>query len=173
MQIRRKPFFLSLFIVDLLVLVVMVYLTAFFVTAADQATVTASVTVQSISLTVTDGGVTYGVMALNTEKATTAGELNDSQTATNTGNVNEDFNIVGQNTTDWTLAGTAGSEQYVHNFSINGGGAWTPLTLLNQALATGKAPAGTQVFDLKIHTPTATTHFTSQSADVSVQASAS
>ena len=124
-------------------------------------------------MTVSDGSVSYGVMSLNAEADTTSGGLNDSQTVTNTGNVNEDFNVVGANSADWTLASTAGSEQYVHNFSANGGSAWTPLTLLNQTLASSKAPSATQALDLKIHTPTATTHFGSQSANVTVQATAS
>jgi hypothetical protein len=45
--------------------------------------------------------------------------VNDSQTATNDGNIAEDFNISSSNATGgtgWTLAGTIGADQYNHSF---------------------------------------------------------
>src|SRR3989339_877269 len=82
--------------------------------AAETASVTATVTAQNVSVTVADGTVTYGTTSLGSSKNTVA--LSDTQTATNAGNVTSQLNIKGQNSTAWTLAGTAGSDIYVHKF---------------------------------------------------------
>jgi len=144
------------------------------VRAATEGTVTTTVTVQNISVTVTDGTVTYGTLANNSTKGTHSGDLNDLQTATNNGNVTEDFNIKGQNSGDWTLAGTAGSDNYVHQFCTASCTTpttnYTVLTTSYQTLTTGVAASGTQTFDLYINTPNPSTVYTEQSVDVIVQA---
>ncbi len=141
------------------------------------ATVSATVTLQNISVTVADGSVSYGTLAANTTKTTLSGGLNDQQVATNAGNVAEDFNIKGQNSADWTLNSTAGTDQYVEKFCIatcgteaSPGAGFTALTTSYAALATNVAVSGTQAFDLLINTPTSSTHYSSQSVDVIVQA---
>jgi hypothetical protein len=142
--------------------------------AATTGSVSATVTTQNISVAVTDGTVSYGTLASNTSKSTIAADLNDLQTATNDGNLAEDFNIRGQNSANWTLAATTGTDQYVHRFCIASCGTpptnYTALTTSYQALATNKAPAGTQTFDLQITTPNPSTVYTQQSVDVTVQA---
>lgn len=143
-----------------------------FVSAATSGTVTATVTAQNIAITVTSGTVTYGTVALGASKDTTATGLNDTQTATNGGNVAEDFTIKGTNSASWTLSATAGSENYKHEFSTNSGTLWTALTTSDQALASNVAAAGTQTFDLKITTPTSTAATSSQNVNVTVTASA-
>ena len=135
---------------------------------ADTASVAATVTVQNISVTVTDGTVAYGVMAAGASKDTLSPA--DLQTATNNGNVTENFNIRGTDSGTWTLGATAGSNVYVHKFSTNSGAAWTALTLVNQTLATGKAVSGTQTFDLQITTPTVSADYIGHSVNVTVQA---
>lgn len=144
------------------------------VIAADTATVTATVTAQNISVTVSDGTVSYGIIGLSSSRSTISGDLNDQQTAQNNGNVAEDFNIKGQNSANWTLAGTIGSDQYVHSFCTATCGTpptnYTALTTNYQLLANAVATSGTQVFDLQLSTPSATTNYTSQSVDVIVQA---
>ncbi|MEK6528997.1 MAG: hypothetical protein AABZ36_08975, partial [Nitrospirota bacterium] len=55
--------------------------------------VTATVTAQNISVTVTDGIVAYSTLALAGATRTTSSGLNDSQAATNDGNITEVFNI--------------------------------------------------------------------------------
>ena len=135
---------------------------------ADTASVAATVTVQNISVTVTDGTVAYGVMAAGASKDTLSPA--DLQTATNNGNVTENFNIRGTDSGTWTLGATAGSNVYVHKFSTNSGAAWTALTLVNQTLATGKAVGGTQTFDLQITTPTVSADYIEHSVNVTVQA---
>ena len=137
---------------------------------ADTASVAATVTVQNISVSVTDGTVAYGTLAVNTTKSTLAGELADLQTATNDGNVTESFNIRGTDSGTWTLGATAASNVYVHKFSTNSGTLWTALPLVNQTLATGKAVGGTQTFDLQITTPTVSADYIEHSVNVTVQA---
>jgi hypothetical protein len=144
--------------------------------AGTTATVTATVTVQNISVSVSDGTVAYGTLGQNTTKSTCTSELNDAQTVTNEGNVAENFDIKGQNSADWTLAATAGSDQYVQQFkngtcsTFSGG---TALTTSNQSLATNVAPSGTVTLNLQINTPNPSTVFTQQSVDVTITATAS
>lgn len=140
--------------------------------AANEASVGATVTVQNISVSVSDGTVAYGTLAVNTTKSTLVGELVDLQTATNNGNVTETLNIRGTVSSpgSWTLGAAAGSNVYVHKFSKDSGTNWTPLATTNQTLAAGVAALGTQAFDLQITTPTASTDYTAQSVNVTVQA---
>lgn len=146
---------------------------------ATTAGVTATVTPQLVSVSVTDGTVAYGTLAVNTSRGTALNDgdsLDDTQTASNDGNVNQDFNIKGQSSANWTLAATNGNEQYKHEFcttTCDTTPIFTPLTTSYQALAAGVAPAGTKAFDLKLTTPTATAATTQQSVDVTVQAVAS
>ena len=142
------------------------------VLAATEASVAATVTVENISVSVSDGIVQYGTLVLNTTQDTVT--LGDGQTATNDGNVTENILIRGQNSTSagagWALGATAGSEQYVHAFSTDGGTTYTALTTSNQSLAASVAASGNQAFDLKITTPTATTDFNEQTVNVTVVA---
>lgn len=134
-----------------------------------------------ISVSVSDGVITYGAMAANTSKTTLSGELNDMQTATNDGNVPENFNIKGQDATGggctWTLAGTNGSDQYVHQFCNATDNScaspptnYTALNVSYQALKTGVAASGTVNFHLRLTTPNPSSCFGQQSVDVTIQA---
>lgn len=143
--------------------------------SARAATVSATVTVTNVAVTVGDGSIAYGSLGLNTTKSTAAGTW-DTQTATNTGNVAEDFSIAGTNSANWTLAGSAGSEQYKHAFCTATCDSpptnYTALTTSNTSLASNVAANGAQAFDLALTTPTSTTHYTQQSVDVTIVASA-
>lgn len=141
--------------------------------AADTATVTATVTAQNISVTVSDGTVTYGTLALSTNADTTSSGLNDSQTAQNNGNITEDLNIKGQNSGSWTLAGSVSADQYTHKWCVSNCDAaptWNVLTTNYQTLASDVSASGTQVFDLQIGTPSSSSSYNSQSVDITVQA---
>jgi hypothetical protein len=142
--------------------------------AATTASVAATVTVQNISVAVTDGTVSYGTLGANSTASTIAADLNDSQTATNNGNVAEDFNIKGQDSANWTLAATAGSDQYIQRFCTATCSSpptnFTALTTSYQALGTNIAASGTKVFDLFVNTPNPSTVFTQQDISVTVQA---
>ena len=141
--------------------------------AADTATVAATVTVQNISLSVADGTIVYGTLVSNTTKSTCTTELNDLQIITNDGNVAETFNIKGQNSADWALVATAGSNQYVEKFATStcstfSGG--TALTTSYAIAATNIAVSATSSLNLQINTPNPSTIFTQQSVDVLLQA---
>ncbi len=142
--------------------------------AATTASVTATVTVQNISLTVTDGTVTYGTLGQNATKSTIPSDLNDKQTATNNGNVAEDFNIKGRDSANWTLGATAGSDQYIHKFCTATCGSpptnYTALTTSYQSLGTNIAASATKSIDLFLNTPNPSTVFTQQDISITVQA---
>jgi len=124
-----------------------------------------------ISVTITaNGTISYGTLPAGTSKSTI--QLVTTPVAKNNGNVAEDFKIKGQNTAcQWTLAATAGNNQYVHEYSANSGGSWTPLTTAgDQVLVSNIAVNGTQTADLRVTTPTITNCYNSQSADVTITA---
>ncbi len=133
----------------------------------------------NVSVSVSDGIVAYGTMAENTSKSTL--DLTDTQTATNDGDVTEDFNIKGQDATGggctWTLASTNGSDQYVHEFCNDTDldcssppTNYTALTTSYQVLDTGIAASGTVDFQLYLTTPNPSSCYGEQSVDVTVQA---
>jgi len=144
--------------------------------AADTADVNATVKVQNISVSVSDGTVDYQTLALSGTEDTTTSGVDNSQTATNDGNVTEDFNIKGADVStgcSWTLATTQGDEQYFHKFctsDCDSSPTWTALTTSYQTLAAGVAESGNQVFDLQIGVPSSTTCTAQATATVTVQA---
>lgn len=141
--------------------------------ASSTATVSATVTVQNISVTVSSGTVSWGTLGSNTASSTNPAY---TQVVTNAGNVAEDFTVKGQNSANWTLAGTAGSDQYVEKFCNTSCSSaptgYTALTTSNQSLATNIAASGTANLDLYLLTPNPSTVFTSQSVDVTITAAA-
>ena len=150
------------------------------VRAADTDTVEATVKVQHISINISsDGSIDYGALAVGTSATTATGDgdnIDDTQTATNDGNVTEDFDIKGQDTASWALDTTTGADQYVHEFctsNCDSSPTWTPLTTSYDTLATGIGASNTQDFDLRIQVPTSTTDYNAQSVDVTVLATAS
>jgi hypothetical protein len=166
-----KSFISILSIIDLLVIMM---IGPSVLASNDTATVSATVTVQSISVSVSPGTVTYGTLAQNSTKSTC--DLSDPQTVTNDGNVAEDFNIKGQNSANWTLGTTPGSDVYVHKFStstcgsINWATAPTLATSTYATMATNVATSSNVTLNLQINTPNPSTVFTQQSVDVTVQA---
>jgi hypothetical protein len=134
-----------------------------------------------VSVSVSDGVVTYDIMPENTSKSTLSGELNDMQTATNDGNVTENFNIKGQDATGggctWTLASSNGSNQYVHQFCNDTDldcssppTNYTALTTSYQTLDTGITASGEVDFQLRLTTPNPSSCYGQQSVDVTIQA---
>ena len=149
--------------------------------ADQEATVAATVMVRLLSVSVSDGVVTYGTMEQNATKSTIpVTGLDDQQTVTNSGNDTENFNIKGLDSTNWTLGATAGSNVYVHRF-CNGGGAtsepcvnpptgYTALTTDYATFATGIAVNATATLNLQINTPNPSTIYTQQSVNVTLLA---
>jgi len=144
------------------------------VRAANTATVNATVTVQKVSVSVAPGTVAYGILPLNTSTSTCDLSPVGTQTVTNDGNVAETFNIMGSNSTNWTLGASPGNEIYVHKFSsstcsVNWTGA-PALTTNYQTLATNVSASSTIPLNLQVTTPTSTSFYTQQSFSVTVQA---
>lgn len=130
-----------------------------------------SFTTAVISITLNSNGVvTYGYVAANSSKNTTASGLNNTQSIKNTSTIAEDFNIKGQDSASWTLSSISGANQYVHKFSTNGGTSWTALSTTYQTLFSNINPASSSNFDLQITTPTTTSSYTQQDVSVMIQA---
>jgi hypothetical protein len=135
-------------------------------------TVTATVTVENVSVTVADGGVAFGTIAVNTA----ANSCSDSQTVTNAGNVNEDFTIEVANSANWTVGAATDSNVFIASFKA-AACPYTGSTQLTAAdaplsLATNKAAEATVTLNVGITTPTASTNYTAQSIVFTVTASA-
>ncbi len=79
--------------------------------AAPESPITASVTVQNISVTVSPTSINYGTLAFETTKRSDALATPVTFTATNNGNVNEDLKVRGADATvtggPWTISATA------------------------------------------------------------------
>lgn len=168
-------------ILSVLIVVVFGFLVVVGVKAADNAAVTATVTAQNIAMTLSQSTFAYGTMSSNTTSTTVPLWSGAGIVATNTGNVNEDFDINSANTTGWTLAtATSTADIYAHRFCNDTDNTcttpWTSYTAMTTspgALDTAIAPAGTVAFQLQMHTPNPSTVFTEQSSSVTVTASAS
>jgi len=148
------------------------------VVAATTDDVVATVTAQLVAVSVSDGAVAYGTLDLNTNQDTVT--LADTQTATNDGNVNVDLGIRSSDAvsgvTDWNLAASAGTDEFIHEFSTDSGTTWTGFNVDNATysnIASGVAASGTQDFDLQIGTPTASTDSVEHTVTVTVLATAS
>lgn len=123
-----------------------------------------------VSVSVSNGVVSYGFIAPGSSKNTTSADLNNTQTVTNNGTLAEDFNIKGQNSANWTLSGSAGTNIYVHEFSTNSGSLWTALTTSYQTLGSNIASSGTANLDLRLTVPTSSSSLSQQSVSIIIQA---
>lgn len=145
--------------------------------AETTADVSATVTAQLVSVSVSDGSIAYGILELNTTTTTVGTDL---QTATNDGNVNIDLGIRSSDavssSTPWELAASAGLNEFTYEFSIDGGSNWAAFNVDNatySTLASDVDVDGTQTFDLRIGTPTASTDSVEHTVTVTVLATAS
>lgn len=143
------------------------------VNGADTAAVTATVTPQSISVSVSDGSIAFGTVALGGSQDTIT--LVDTQTFTNTGNINEDFNIktttATGGTTPWTVSTTTpGADSFVLSYSDDVGVSWTPIETDYTLAGSNIDPSGTGVIDFKIDMPTSSTDSVEKSITITVQA---
>jgi hypothetical protein len=148
--------------------------------AAETAPITATVTAKNISVAITNGTVAYGTVALSGYSSTTAsgGGLNATPPrATNDGNVAETLNILGSDSAIWTLESTIAEDHYTHKFcnvsDCENTPTWTEIkadatytTLSSTTVAVGLY----QDFDLEIRVPSASTNYTQQSVNLTVQA---
>jgi hypothetical protein len=145
---------------------------------AAESSITATVKVQQVALSITDGEIDYGTLDLSGTKDTTASGVDDTQTVQNTGNVNEDFDVKGTNvsgTCTWTLDSTQGTDHYFHKIctsNCDSSPTWTALTTTYTEYATNIAPLGTADFDFQVGVPSSTSCSSQVNVNIWVQASA-
>ena len=173
------------FFVEIIVLGSLVFGVSNVAFATTSQAVTATVKLQDIEVTVADGSINYGTLALSAFQDTlaTTGHLNDQQVATNGGNIAEDLSIKGQNAAaagctgsppPWAISSTStGADQYEQSMSTSTGTLWTPLSTSYITLGLNVATSSTVPFDLKISTPVSSVCYQSQSVDVTVLAACS
>jgi len=143
--------------------------------AADTANVAATVTAELISITVADGSVAYGTLAVSTNADTVT--LSQTQVVTNGGNVNVDLDVKSSDAaggTPWNLVAAVGSlDEFTHEFAPDGS-TWASFNVDNDvytSLATSVTT--TQNLDLRIKTPTSITDGTEKTITITVLATKS
>lgn len=140
---------------------------------ADTAAVTATVTPQSVSVSVSDGSIAFGTVALSGTQDTIT--LVDTQTVTNTGNVMEDFNIKTSTatggTTPWTVSTTTpGADSFVLSVSDDAGVGWEIIESDYITMSMEIEAAGEEPYDFKIDMPTSSTDTDEKSITITIQA---
>ena len=141
-----------------------------YATAADEGTVNATVTASIIAITLDETDAAYGVVTVG---STGNVPSPSSFIATNAGTVNEDFNIKGANTANWTLVGTApGTDEYQHRVSMDAFSSEQDLTdtFVTLVGATGVTPSGTETISMVLDAPSSTAITAEQTAPIVVQA---
>ena len=169
---KNKKIFLFIFV--LISLVFFNFLVRI-VRAVSTDTVSATVTAQNISVSVDNVSIAFGTIGVGSTANTTASGVNDSSIATNDGNITEKFNIKAANSTNWTLAATAGSENYTMKSCItncDSSPTWTSVGIdpSYATLVASVGVGGTGIFDLQVGTPTSTASYGQQTITVTVQA---
>lgn len=125
-----------------------------------------------VSVTVTsDGMVEYGAVASSRSTL----DLGDTQSVQNDGTLTANLNIKTSNAIGgipWVVGLAPGSDVYMHEYSANGGGAWTLFSSADtyQTLTIGLAPGNSQNFDLRLTVPTTTSDTIQKSLSITIQA---
>ncbi len=141
----------------------------------------------SISISVSDGEVLYGIVPKNTAKTTLASDMppsGDMQTVSYDTSVTVNINIKGYDASGggctWILASSSDDDQYVHQFcnaTDNNCSSpptnYTNLTTSYQTLKSGVSGQGTVDFHLRIVMPTNSSCYGQQSVNVTLQAAQS
>lgn len=150
---------------------VLVLLWGYTVRAADTGTVTATVTATNLAVSVSDGSIAFGSVALNT--ATTTAGNSDTQTVTNDGS-DAQLNVKSSNATGgttWTLGTSAGSDVFKLEVSTTTGSSYMTLqatdTYLTASTTFSSLTSGN--LDFRFTTPTASSDFVQKSLTITVQ----
>lgn len=140
--------------------------------AATTANVTATVTATNLAVSVTDGSIAFGSVALNTA-TTTAGGTGQTQTATNDGS-NATLNVKSGNATGgtaWTLGTSPGSDTFKLEVSTTTGSSYMTFqatdTYLTASTTFSSLTSGN--LDFRFTTPTVSTDFVQKSLTITVQ----
>jgi hypothetical protein len=161
--------FLSIGVSMLLMVVLGAYSITVF--AQDTDTVTATVTATNLAVSVSDGTIAFGSVALNT--ATSTHGTGQSQTVTNDGSV-ATLNVASSNATNgttWTLATTPGSDIFTLGVSTTTGSSYSLLQSPNVYLTASSsfASLSSSPLDFRFTTPTISTDFVQKSLTITVQ----
>ncbi|MBI4089049.1 hypothetical protein HY415_03045 [Candidatus Kaiserbacteria bacterium] len=139
--------------------------------AASTAAVTATVTATNLAVSVTDGSIAFGSVALNT--ATTTAGNGETQTVSNDGS-NAVINVKSGNATGgttWTLGTSPGSNIFKLEVSTTTGSAYMTFQATDTYLTASSSSASltTGSFDFRFTTPTGSTDFVQKSLTITVQ----
>ena len=142
------------------------------VRAADTAAVSATVTATNLAVSVSDGSIAFGSVALNTA-TTTAGGTGQTQTVSNDGS-NAVLNVKSGNATGgttWTLGTSPGSNIFKLEVSTTTGSTYMTFQATDTYLTASSSSASltSGAFDFRFTTPTVSTDFVQKSLSITVQ----
>ncbi len=135
-------------------------------TAAEEKTVSATITPLVVSISVSPDTVTYGTRSAGVGEVTSNPE---KISVTNTGTVAQNLQIKGSNSAsgDWTLALSAGTDQFVHRFSTNNS-SYTDMTTDYKNLQMNVIAGGAIDLYLRLVVPTVITKTNVQTLPVKI-----
>lgn len=157
-----------------LLLIVAFFVYSVHVSAQSTGTVTATVSATNLAVSVTDGSIAFGSVALNT--ATSTHGTGQTQTVTNDGS-NATLNVKSTdatNGTTWTLATTPASNAFTLAVSTTTGSSYSLLQGANVYLTASStfASLGSSTLDFRFTTPTVSSDFVQKSLTITVQVTA-
>lgn len=167
-----KNFRLHLLVGGVLVIAILAIFLGQSARAASTAAVAATVTATNLAVSVSDGSIAFGSVALNTA-TTTAGGTGQTQTVSNDGS-NAVINVKSGNATGgttWTLGTSAGSDIFKLEVSTTTGSAYMTFQATDTYLTASSSSASltSGAFDFRFTTPTASTDFVQKSLTITVQ----
>lgn len=171
MIITMIDYFHKHIVATVLIIGAIVVFGGFMARAATTATVSATVSATNLAVSVADGSIAFGSVALNT--ATTTAGNSDTQVVTNDGS-SAVLNVKSGNATGgttWTLGTSAGSDIFKLEVSTTTGSAYMTLQATDTYLTASSTFASllTQNLDFRFTTPTASTDFVQKSLTITVQ----
>jgi hypothetical protein len=142
------------------------------VRAADEATVAATVSATNLAVSVSDGSIAFGSVALDTA-TTTAGGTGQTQTVSNDGS-NAVINVKSGNATGgttWTLGTSPGSDTFKLEVSTTSGSTYMTFQATDTYLTASSSSASltTGPLDFRFTTPDDSTDFVQKSLTITVQ----
>lgn len=139
--------------------------------AADTGNITATVTATNLAVSVSDGSIAFGSVALNT--ATTTAGNSDTQTVTNDGST-ATLNVKSGNATGgttWTLGTSPGSNVFKLEVSTTTGSSYMTFQATDTYLtaSTTFSSLSSGDLDFRFTTPSDSTDFVQKSLTITVQ----
>ncbi|MEK7609682.1 MAG: hypothetical protein AAB470_00995 [Patescibacteria group bacterium] len=167
LQNHREYFLMG----GIIVIASIVILTGPVARAASTATVAATVTATNLAVSITDGSIAFGSVALNT--ATTTVGNGETQTVSNDGS-NAVINVKSGNATGgttWTLGTSPGSNIFKLEVSTTTGSTYMTFQATDTYLTASSSSASltTGPLNFRFTTPTVSTDFVQKSLTITVQ----